>query len=596
MLTGLLRTGWGRLALGVGAVVAVIVGGAALLYYGFDEYGSFGGALWSSIKHVLDPSSLQDDEGAPQRVIGLFLVITGLVLLVGLLFAVISETLGRSIERLGRSEVPVRAEDHLVAIGGVDLAPETPTTLVRVGAPGSLPRKLVLLAPESARDSREELLAALRTQSGPMQVEMVIGDTSAASGFELAAVDKARDIIVFPTTSGPTPADSADVEVMQSGLALRAFLEARAPGRDPRVSLLFRRGRNVDAAWELLPHEWDAVVGDRVVAAVLRLAIVRPELAAVLPGLGDRSEVRAIRPDGLAGDPFGSLAQRIDDGIPIGLIHGEDARFAPDPGETVGEDDRVIVIGLGRGETTRQVISQGDGGRKGEPLKVAMVGCGINAPALMEEFSAAAREQVAFRVLATRAAHDSYLTGAEYEGVTIEFDELRPTDPVELERGLRAAAADVVLVTPSPTTYDLRVSDAEATLSTLHVLRLTGEETPVVAEMFLPDSVRRLPRDRRLSAVSTLDAISTAIAFSVLDTRAAAALEELFGGTVRIETEQLGAAGGTSFGEIYSSGLSRGVVPFAVRAEDGTVTVAPREDAELGPGDELLIFDPGRSP
>ena len=113
--------------------------------------------------------------------------------------------------------------------------------------------------------------------------------------------------------------------------------------------------------------------------------------------------------------------------------------------------------------------------------------------------------------------------------------------------------------------------------------------------MFLPDSVRRLPRDRRLSAVSTLDAISTAIAFSVLDTRAAAALEGLFGGGVRIETEHLGAAGGTSFGEIYTSGLSRGVVPFAVRAEDGTVTIAPREDAELGPGDELLILDPGLS-
>ena len=41
----------------------------------------------------------------------------------------------------------------------------------------------------------------------------------------------------------------------------------------PLVRLLFRRGRNVDASWELFPREWDAIVGDRTVSAVLRLAL-----------------------------------------------------------------------------------------------------------------------------------------------------------------------------------------------------------------------------------------------------------------------------------------------------------------------------------
>ena len=55
---------------GVGAVAAVIVWPRRPLHYGFDEFGNFGGSLWSATKHVLDPSSLQDDEGAPQRAIG----------------------------------------------------------------------------------------------------------------------------------------------------------------------------------------------------------------------------------------------------------------------------------------------------------------------------------------------------------------------------------------------------------------------------------------------------------------------------------------------------------------------------------------------
>jgi hypothetical protein len=597
MLRRVLRSNWGRLAVLLGAIALVLLASAALLHFGFDKFNTFGDSLWSSVKHLLDPSSLQDDEGAPQRAIGIFQVIAGLVLLVGLLFTVIAETLGRSIERLARYEAPVHAKDHLVAIGGIDLAPETPSTLVRVGRPEALPKRIVLLAPESARDSRDELLADLRAQAGPMQVEIVIGDTSGASGFELASVGTARDIIVFPTTSGPTPADSADVEVMQTGLALRAYLDERAGERAPNVSLLFRRGRNVDAAWELLPHEWDAVVGDRVVAAILRLAIVRPELASILPGLSNESAVRAISPRGLQGLPFGELAARIDDGIPIGLMldDGSEVKYAPDPARKLGENDRVVVLGPGRGVTGSHPLARRPRHSDGGPLRIAMVGCGINAPALMEEFESAKQEQVEFTVLATRAAYDAYLPRHEYEGVGIEFTETRVTDPGELEKGLHGADADVILVTPSPTTYDLRASDAEATLSTLHVLRLTDAETPIVVEMFLPESVRRLPSERRLSAVSTLDMVSTAIAFSILDTKAAVALEGLFGGGVRIEAEPLDAAGATTFGEIYSSGLASGVVPIAVRSKDGAVTIAPREDARLGPGDELIILDPGLS-
>lgn len=124
----------------MGAVAVLLLASAALLHYAFDQFDSFGDSLWSATKHLLDPSSLQDDEGAPQRAIGLIQVIAGLVLLVGVLFTVIAETVGRSIARLGRSEVPVHAHGHLVAIGGIDLAPETPSTLVRVGGPSGCRR------------------------------------------------------------------------------------------------------------------------------------------------------------------------------------------------------------------------------------------------------------------------------------------------------------------------------------------------------------------------------------------------------------------------------------------------------------------------
>ena len=88
------------------------VGSAALAHFAFDEYRTFGDALWSAILHVLDPSSLHEDAGAAQRSIGVLQVVTGLVLLVGLLFTFVAEFVGRSLERIGQGDRPVRARDH----------------------------------------------------------------------------------------------------------------------------------------------------------------------------------------------------------------------------------------------------------------------------------------------------------------------------------------------------------------------------------------------------------------------------------------------------------------------------------------------------
>ena len=123
MLTRALQTTRGRLVILLGAVAVVLLGSAALSHFAFDQYDSYGAALWGATVHLLDPSSLQDDEGAAARAIGLFQVITGLVLLVGLLFTFVSETVARSLERLGQSDRPVRARNHLLIVGGPDLIP-----------------------------------------------------------------------------------------------------------------------------------------------------------------------------------------------------------------------------------------------------------------------------------------------------------------------------------------------------------------------------------------------------------------------------------------------------------------------------------------
>jgi hypothetical protein len=466
MLRRATETTLGRVALLVSTVALVLLGSAALARFAFGEYGDYGDALWSATLHLLDPSSLHDDEGAAQRAIGVFQVITGLVLLVGLLFTFVAEVVGRSLERIGQSERPVGARDHLLVVGGIDLIGVATSAAAEAQLETELER-LVVLAPESARDSRAQILADLDDAGGKLKTEVVFGDTAGDSGFELAGAERARAILLMPSSSGPVPAESADVEVTQSGLALLDYLKEKEAA--PLVRLLFRRGRNVDASWELFPPEWDAVVGDRTVSAVLRLAITRPSALEKLPGWV--AEHGAI-------EPFAKFV---------------DAAWSA---------------------------------RDGGPLRLTIVGCGINAPALMEDLAEVGTEYFAVTMIAPRPAFERYLGSAEPSGVRIHFVEAQPADTNHLPRSLIESRPHLVVVTPSPSSWDQRTSDASATLSVLHVLRTAGgRDLPVLAELFLSETAKRLPDDPRLLAVSGVRSVATAVALSLFDAPRAAELE-----------------------------------------------------------------------
>jgi hypothetical protein len=461
------QTVFGRLVLLLSAVGLVVLASAALAYLAFDLFDSFGAALWSAILHLLDPSTLQDDNGAGERIVGVIQVVTGLVLLVGVLFTLVAESVGSSLERLGRHDAPVHAHDHVLIIGGGDFLAPAAEALALATEVGNRRERVVFLAPEAARASRHRLLTELRRRAGRMRVSLVIGETGEESGFELGAAAEAGAILVLPTGSGPVVAEATDVEVMQTGLALGEYLEAR--GAKPDVRLLFRRGRNVDAVWDMTPSGWDAVVGDRIVSSIFRHAIT---------GFGEMTDLEAL----------------------------------VDPYET-GADLQAPRRAWERATA------------EGRPLRLTLVGCGINTPALLEDLSEVGAERFEVTLLAARHPFETYLGRPGRAGLDARYEETSPDDPEQLQRALERSRPEVVLVAPSPTSWKMSDSDAEATLVLLHALRMLGAETPVLAELFLPGSVERLPAERRLLPISSLQAISGALALTIFNPERARELE-----------------------------------------------------------------------
>ena len=129
-------------------------------------------------------------------------------------------------------------------------------------------------------------------------------------------------------------------------------------------------------------------------------------------------------------------------------------------------------------------------------------------------------------MIAPREAFERYLGTAEPSGMSIHFVEAQPTDGDHLPRSLIESRPHMVLVTPSPASWDQRASDASATLAVFHVLRTAGgRDLPVLAELFLPETAQRLPDDPRLLAISGLRSVATAVALSLFDPERAAELE-----------------------------------------------------------------------
>ncbi|MFT5430744.1 MAG: hypothetical protein ACI9OJ_001420 [Myxococcota bacterium] len=105
-----------RLALVAAMVLGVsIVGGLVAIIFGAPE--SVAGAVWWAFLRLTDPGYLGDDEGAARRTISTIVTVTGYVLFMGALIAIMTQWFNARMEQLEAGLTPIAAKGHILILG-----------------------------------------------------------------------------------------------------------------------------------------------------------------------------------------------------------------------------------------------------------------------------------------------------------------------------------------------------------------------------------------------------------------------------------------------------------------------------------------------
>lgn len=495
--TVIARGTWVMLA-GLGAATTVIVVLAAMLVVlagAAPDGEDFPTLVWMAFMRTLDAGTMGGDQGSPLFVGMMFVVTIGGVFVLGTLIGILNTGLEERLSLLRRGRSLVLEEDHTVILGW---GPEVFTIVRELIVANESRRRgaaVVILAP---RD-KVEMETDVRERVGALRNTRVIcrsGNPVDPGDLTLANLHGSRSIIVLPQGDDP------DIQAVKTLVALTNAPDRRS---EPYVVVVpIRQAATLDVVRLLSKRDRILpVLAADVIARLAAQASRQVGLSAVYTELLDFSgdEFYVHQDRALLGATFASLQTAFDDCTVVGLHGPQGVALNPDPGTTVGPDDRLVLIAadddrirLASGwssanpdapATAKRSPSAPDL-RPAVPESLLVLGWNAEGPTILQELDqyvpAGSRVHVVAHLGIDLDAVHSASAGLQNQTVTVTQGDISDR---ELLEGLRAAAYDHVIVLAN-THLGAEKADA-VTLVTLLQLRDIAErdDTPfsIVSEM-----------------------------------------------------------------------------------------------------------------
>lgn len=511
--------GFQLLVVGVFIGLISLVGGLLVVPQGgeFDDPGS---AVWWAFLRLTDPGYLGDDVGTWQRLVSTLLTISGYVVFMGTLVAILTRWLIAKMEDLERGLTPVTLKNHVVVLGWTSQT--LPLLSELLGSSGRMRRflekhdtqklNLVVLSEEASAEQVHELRNEPGIGRRVRQIILRSGSAIQPDALHRVACLDAAAVIVPSAAYEAGSLITSDVETVKALLSIAAQArQYEAPL--PFVVAEIQDIRKMPVVERAYPGAVEVVAGNATISRLMVQNVLHPGLSEVYNELltaGEGNEIYVRGGETMAGLTLGELSSRRPDVIVLGLLRhqgqGWDIRLAAPSDTRIGTEDRVVVMARDYSETEADPkspllpeISRGEAKRlaRGEALasrRILLLGWNRRVPSLMAELASYGSMHPVLDIVSVvpmserEHALARYVVGKPLEGYShIEADYM-----VEDElRRINPASYDTILLLSSDRLSSGEEADARTMVGYLQLEDILAEATrrpQLIMELSDPDN------------------------------------------------------------------------------------------------------------
>lgn len=623
--------GFQLLVVGVFIGLISLIGGLLVIPFG-GPHEDISGAIWWAFLRLTDPGYLGDDVGNWQRLVSTILTISGYVVFMGTLVAILTRWLIAKMTDLERGLTPVTLRNHIVVLGWTSQT--LPLLVELLGSSGRMRRflkkhdtnrlRLVVLSETASAAQVHELRREPGIGRKARQIILRSGAAIQPDALQRVACLDASAVIVPSAAHQAGSLVTSDVETVKALLSIAA--QARKLGAPlPFVVAEIQDIRKHPVIERAYPGEVEVVAGDATISRLMVQNILHPGLSEIYNELltaGEGCEIYIRGGDTLTGLTLGELASQRPKIIVLGILKPEGKGWIaqlPAASDTrIAAEDRVVLLARDYSETDSDAKSPAlPVINLGQPVshsmtfservhRVLVLGWNRRVPSLVDEFSSYSQQRFEVDIVSVVPASerqqeiDRYL-GAQDKVVCrhVEADymvegELRRVGPLNY---------DSILLLSSDRLASGEEADARAMVGYLQLEDLLsegGRRPQLIMELSDPDNRDLLMGHQSEMMISPM-IVSHVLAQVALRRELRVVLDELFtvgGAEIQFrDPHDYPLPASADFQVLEKLVAARGEVALGVwrgQADDqghhARLNPSRDEYLDLGPADRLIVL------
>ncbi|MEH6566277.1 MAG: ion channel DMI1 [Halopseudomonas sp.] len=320
--------------------------------------GSLADSVWWAFLRLTDPGYLGDDEGTWRRIVSTVLTVSGYVVFLGALVAIMTRWLIAMMVKLEQGLTPVTVRDHIVILGWtnrtIPLIQEILDTsggiqrLLRARATKRL--RLVILADEINAERVEELREVPLIRRAMGNIILRSGTALQPEDLDRVACLQAAVVLIPGRNQTGNSLLTGDVETIKALLTLQAQAHLRGTPA-PYVVAEIDDMRKLNVMRRAYSGPLEVLASDAMVSRLFAQSLIHPgmpELFGEVMTVHDGNEFYIRSTDNSVGQTLGEVGRQAPQAILCGLMRplGDSWRTwlnAPTD-EVIRQGDKIVML------------------------------------------------------------------------------------------------------------------------------------------------------------------------------------------------------------------------------------------------------------